>query len=285
MTVPPSQYEAPRKTDLWRTADSRPVCFHCGRPGHVVRYCRERRAIFNDYRRNNPRNYNLPDERQSRRTHPTKIKQSSSRKITNTPYEVPITDAIPNFQPVAKPRGKLSRSPSIGGEVANFRTPPLAAKLHGNHIDVFIDHQPVKALVDSGASNSVISETYRRKQRKVVQDQILLREATQGLLVTITNILKHGSVIPPRYTHISRFTNSDRVNPPSAAILRAFFDWKNTQVSSDSVFSVRTAGFVAEASRLISTSICLVRKSKFQTPSRRCVGKTSFSFMDGSFHV
>ncbi|GFY62332.1 CCHC-type domain-containing protein [Trichonephila inaurata madagascariensis] len=147
MVAPPPQYEAQRKTDWWRTADSRPVCFHCGRPGHVVRYCHERRAIFNDYRRNNPRNYNLPE----RRTHPTKITQSSSRKITNTPYEVSITNAIPNFQPIAKPRGKLSLSPSIEGEVVNFRNPPLVAKLHGNHIDVFIDNQPVKALVDSGA--------------------------------------------------------------------------------------------------------------------------------------
>ncbi|GFV63235.1 CCHC-type domain-containing protein [Trichonephila clavipes] len=32
----------PRKTDVWRTADNRPVCFHCGRPGHVMRYCREK---------------------------------------------------------------------------------------------------------------------------------------------------------------------------------------------------------------------------------------------------
>ena len=39
-----------RKTDLWRTEDNRPVCFHCGRPGHVVRYCRERRAIFDAHR-------------------------------------------------------------------------------------------------------------------------------------------------------------------------------------------------------------------------------------------
>ncbi|GFX51084.1 CCHC-type domain-containing protein [Trichonephila clavipes] len=33
----------PRKTDVWRTADNRPVCFHCRRPGHVMRYCREKR--------------------------------------------------------------------------------------------------------------------------------------------------------------------------------------------------------------------------------------------------
>ncbi|GFW22825.1 hypothetical protein TNCV_2380401 [Trichonephila clavipes] len=35
----------PRKTDVWRTADNRPVFFHCGRSGHVMRYCRERKAV------------------------------------------------------------------------------------------------------------------------------------------------------------------------------------------------------------------------------------------------
>lgn len=48
----PSSELPRRKTDTWRTPDNRPVCFHCGRPGHVVRYCRERRAIFNTYREN-----------------------------------------------------------------------------------------------------------------------------------------------------------------------------------------------------------------------------------------
>ncbi|GBM08214.1 hypothetical protein AVEN_168386-1 [Araneus ventricosus] len=46
-----------RKTDVWRTADNRPVCFHCGRPGHVVRYCRERKAVFDSYR-SRPQNFN-----------------------------------------------------------------------------------------------------------------------------------------------------------------------------------------------------------------------------------
>ncbi|UYV72477.1 hypothetical protein LAZ67_9003309, partial [Cordylochernes scorpioides] len=39
-----------------RTPDDRPLCFHCGRPGHIVRYCRERRQVFADARaRREPR--------------------------------------------------------------------------------------------------------------------------------------------------------------------------------------------------------------------------------------
>ncbi|GFR03347.1 CCHC-type domain-containing protein [Trichonephila clavata] len=104
--VPPPQYEAQRKTDLWLTADSRPVCFHCGRPEHVVRYCRERRAIFNDHRRNNPRNYNLPDEYENNSNHDAPFRRRSpspapgrspTRRIRSrspTPYR--ISNQSPN---------------------------------------------------------------------------------------------------------------------------------------------------------------------------------------------
>ncbi|UYV64575.1 hypothetical protein LAZ67_3001211 [Cordylochernes scorpioides] len=34
----------------WRTEDDRPICFHCGRPGHVACYCRDRRQAFADAR-------------------------------------------------------------------------------------------------------------------------------------------------------------------------------------------------------------------------------------------
>lgn len=46
----PIMEQPQRRTDVWRTTDNRPVCFHCGRPGHVVRYCRERKAVFDNYR-------------------------------------------------------------------------------------------------------------------------------------------------------------------------------------------------------------------------------------------
>ncbi|KAF8791286.1 hypothetical protein HNY73_006174 [Argiope bruennichi] len=43
---PPSQ----RRTDLWRTDNNVPFCYHFGRPGHVLRCCRERRRIFQNAR-------------------------------------------------------------------------------------------------------------------------------------------------------------------------------------------------------------------------------------------
>ncbi|GFY52148.1 CCHC-type domain-containing protein [Trichonephila inaurata madagascariensis] len=42
----PTKQDTGRKTDLWRTSDNVPICFHGGRPGHVTRYCRDRRRIF-----------------------------------------------------------------------------------------------------------------------------------------------------------------------------------------------------------------------------------------------
>ncbi|UYV80955.1 hypothetical protein LAZ67_19002273 [Cordylochernes scorpioides] len=41
---------APRTSDQWRTVNNQPICFHCGKPGHVLRYCRERRRTFKEAR-------------------------------------------------------------------------------------------------------------------------------------------------------------------------------------------------------------------------------------------
>ncbi|GFY64237.1 hypothetical protein TNIN_104111 [Trichonephila inaurata madagascariensis] len=52
---------------------------------------------------------------------------------------------------------KLSEVTFLGGEATGFSNPPAAAKMSGNHLDVTVDGLPVKALVDSGASSSVVS--------------------------------------------------------------------------------------------------------------------------------
>ncbi|GFY77110.1 CCHC-type domain-containing protein [Trichonephila inaurata madagascariensis] len=87
----------PRQTNVWRTDDNRPVCFHCGRPGHVVRYCREQRAIFDAYRSHQATNSQLPspdlspDEcsRQAVRTSspiPSRGKSTVCRYRSPSPY-------------------------------------------------------------------------------------------------------------------------------------------------------------------------------------------------------
>lgn len=40
--------------------------------------------------------------------------------------------------------------------------------MSGNHLEVIVDGHPVRALVDSGASSSIISERYRRHLRKTM---------------------------------------------------------------------------------------------------------------------
>lgn len=52
----PAFLEAPRKADLWRTPDQqRPLCFHCGEPGHILRYCPYKRMGFRGFALNAPR--------------------------------------------------------------------------------------------------------------------------------------------------------------------------------------------------------------------------------------
>ncbi|KAM7290523.1 uncharacterized protein ISCGN_027145 [Ixodes scapularis] len=46
---------APRKTDVWRTADRRPLCYHCGEADHVYRRCPYRRLGLRGFHPNDPR--------------------------------------------------------------------------------------------------------------------------------------------------------------------------------------------------------------------------------------
>ncbi|GFT60658.1 transposon Ty3-I Gag-Pol polyprotein [Trichonephila clavipes] len=63
---------------------------------------------------------------------------------------------------------KTKESDLPGGEAACTGNPPSTAKMTGNELDVIIDKKPIRALVDSGASFSVISDKYRRFLKKVL---------------------------------------------------------------------------------------------------------------------
>lgn len=45
----------PRKSDLWRTPDHKPLCFHCGEAGHVYRACPYRRIGLRGFAPDSPR--------------------------------------------------------------------------------------------------------------------------------------------------------------------------------------------------------------------------------------
>ncbi|UYV72138.1 hypothetical protein LAZ67_9001944 [Cordylochernes scorpioides] len=73
----------PRKTEHWRTYDDKPICFHCGRPGHVVRYCRERRQIFAEARV-------APSERRLIQYEVNKMIENHIVKPSESPWSSPV---------------------------------------------------------------------------------------------------------------------------------------------------------------------------------------------------
>lgn len=50
-----TEYRAPRKTDVWRTPDNRPLCFHCGEADHIYRRCPYRELGLRGFHPNDPR--------------------------------------------------------------------------------------------------------------------------------------------------------------------------------------------------------------------------------------
>ncbi|UYV61070.1 K02A2.6-like, partial [Cordylochernes scorpioides] len=91
-------------------------------------------------------------------------------------------------QPVASPfpSGKLEDASYFGGKAAKFINPPLSTtlELKENYIDIKIEGKMTRALVDSGASYSVISERFRLKLRKIMfaETDVTLRVANDKIV-------------------------------------------------------------------------------------------------------
>lgn len=104
-TYSPVRQPVTRKTDVWRTADRRPLCYHCGEPNHVYRRCPYRRLGLPGFHPNAPR----PE----RGTRPEAIEDYLRRQ--QTPFTAG-SDPSPNSF-------RRSRSP------ARWRSPSPARRL------------------------------------------------------------------------------------------------------------------------------------------------------------
>ncbi|UYV77418.1 K02A2.6-like [Cordylochernes scorpioides] len=182
----PTTTKSTWKTEHWRTYDDKPICFHCRRPGHVVRHCRERRQVFAEARTRNgvegrnvgfssrPPRYDADDD------YPCKVA---------SPKTIPV--ASPSFQPFSQASEceNLSGSASNGGEVAIEENPPgyIAAKLKENFVMVEINGRKIKALVDSGADFSVISDKFRHELKTLLikEPGPILKAANKNLIETL----------------------------------------------------------------------------------------------------
>ncbi|UYV77528.1 K02A2.6-like, partial [Cordylochernes scorpioides] len=83
----PKQVNGRRDTNEWRTTEGKPISFHCGRPGHVVRYCRDRRR---EYEGEQTWNYKQRDRQKPRtfynsRSSPTTTCQEKIYAATEAP--------------------------------------------------------------------------------------------------------------------------------------------------------------------------------------------------------
>ncbi|GFV51473.1 CCHC-type domain-containing protein [Trichonephila clavipes] len=101
----------PRQTDVWRTDNNRPVSFHCGRPGYVVRYCRERRAIFDTYRSRqsttvsyHPLTCPLTNAAGKRIEHHHLFQAGEDHQYAAIDHPFPLADVVPDDLPATETR-------------------------------------------------------------------------------------------------------------------------------------------------------------------------------------
>lgn len=108
-TLQPPPERRPRKSDVWRTPDRIPLCYHCGEAGHIYRMCQYRQAGLRGFPVNapRPRNGERPfeiEEYLSSRQSSRGFQQHQPRATTTERYRSPS----PRFS-ASSPR---RRSPS-----------------------------------------------------------------------------------------------------------------------------------------------------------------------------
>ncbi|UYV70237.1 hypothetical protein LAZ67_7002256 [Cordylochernes scorpioides] len=191
-----------RKTDEFRTRENIPICFYCNRPGHVAKHCWDRRR---------DRDENEPSRTQSRfyygRRRPGSIYMSdfmtphmeqSDRNNSprcnlprsSSPYPGrgrPMTRRRYSRSPDRTPR-KLGSTACKGGKVGHCLKPPQTrADLDDNYMWVSINGRHVEALIDTGASYSVVSSNFRKSMKAIMFESpnITLRVANNRFVAPL----------------------------------------------------------------------------------------------------
>lgn len=104
------QHPGPRKTDVWRTVDRRPLCYHCGEAGHVYRRCPYIQLGLRGFPADAPR----PQPGQRPRDIEDYLARSerTPRRLSRSPS--PRPSASPNRRPYAGTERGRSPSPRRG---------------------------------------------------------------------------------------------------------------------------------------------------------------------------
>ncbi|UYV63976.1 hypothetical protein LAZ67_2006231, partial [Cordylochernes scorpioides] len=138
-------------TSEWRTTEGRPICFHCGRPGHVARNCRDRR------RQNDERENGYSQGRQE-----------------------------PMFFYGSRPKFPALNDDEPRDNFRRYRSPSPYPGRNGQHSSPIRGSKGniTSALVDSGASYSVVSERFRLKLKKIMfaETDVSLRVANGKII-------------------------------------------------------------------------------------------------------
>ncbi|GFX03002.1 CCHC-type domain-containing protein [Trichonephila clavipes] len=179
----------PRKTDVWRTADNRPVCFHCGRPGHVMRYCRERKAVF-DNSRNRRRNFDdVGTEEEIRRP-------NSSRRFTPCP-----TRGRSPIHRYRSPSPYRRSSQSPGQDICRDSTAPDAWNLYATRDYTLKPHSLTRITVSGYQTRGDINVVLDGSKHLLFEKNI----ATLSMVTTyrngksdvwVTNLQFRNQIIP-----------------------------------------------------------------------------------------
>ncbi|KAG0432671.1 hypothetical protein HPB47_020612 [Ixodes persulcatus] len=126
---------SPRKTDVWRTADRRPLCYHCGEADHIYRGCPYRRLGLRGFHPNDPRPSAVPpyfhEEFETKTVRSKEDVTVSCEVFGETPLTVAWSKDRRPFGDLALPRFVLQEDTTAEGIVSKVFIPSVGREDSG----------------------------------------------------------------------------------------------------------------------------------------------------------